>query len=495
MLDVTDPLVHGTDGSTPFYHSTSRGDFRAGGAFVMSATSSSLYGKSQEVIRHVRTVDLSAETTDAAKEAWLEANLTEAPYQIAPGRFDKYHQVNNMDYQWPGPGRSTTTTWASNSPEEAQYTYWKNFMRNFYASASWPINNEGYQAKVPFNGANEWGVLDSSTGNMWWYNQDVRYYEPDGVGGFKFVDRWINLGPITGNPRTNVTFDNCLWDLMNSEKTGIIAIRSCDHVTFDSCAFVNRRDDNPAKSGNLAAMDRRMSILIDRQEPGPGDGFSEQRGTRTRRFTLTNIFARPNNIPTNLDMEWFDSATYHAATVGTPQEVVAANGSRRWDNIIGPMSVEFGKVTARPGYSPAGEGIGGYRAADDGGATNQNSISLSLQLSGLDLRGETIEFVLVPGTGNFDSSPANSTFLTDWQTAGYPLPELATDRTFPDGENHEYLKYPAVFQPYIEDTVNTPLREWNWVALWNGTLYTDGTALFNDLPKVAGWIDPNTFNY
>ena len=495
MLDVTDVLAHGTDNSEPFYYTTSRGDFRSGGALVMSTTSSSLYGKSQEVIRHVRTVDLSAEATDVDKAAWLEANLTEAPYQIAPGRFDKYHLVNNMDYQWPGPGRSTSTAWASGSTGGSEYTYWKNFMRNFYASASWPINNEGYQAKVPFNGANEWGVRDSSTGNMWWYNNDVRYYEPDGAGGFKFVDRWINLGPITGNPRTQIKFENCLWDMMACEKTGIVSIRSGDHITLDTCAFVNRRDDNPAKSSNLASMDRSMSIQIDRQAPGPGDGFSEQRGTRSRRVTLNNIFARPNNIPGNLDMQWFESAAYHAAVQGTPQEVVAANGSRRWDNIIGPTDIHLGKVTALPGYSPAGEGIGGYRGAGDSAATSDNTVNMGLRLSGLDLRGETVEFVLVPGTGNLDGSPANATFLADWQTAGYPLPELATDVTFPDGENHEYLKYPAVFVPYIEDTVNTPLREWNWVALWNGTLYTDGTALFNALPKVAGWIDPETFSY
>lgn len=495
MLDVSDPLAHGTDGSTPFYYSTSRGDFRAGGCHVQSVTSASLYGKSAEVLRHVKSVDLSAQTTDAAKEAWLEANLTEAPYQIAPGRFDKYDGFD-LDKQWPGPNRSTTgPTWPADSPQEAEYFSWRNFMRNFYGSASWPIGNEGYQAKVPFNGANEWLIRDSSTRNMWWYNQDIRYYAPDPQGGFKFVDRWQNLGPITGNPRLESNFENCLFDLMASEKTGIINLRSVDHITFDGCAFVNRRDDNPAKQSNLASMDRAMRIKVDRQEPGSGDGFNEQRGSRSRRITLKNLFARPNNIPTNLDMDWFDSAAYHAAVVGTPQEVVAANGTRRWDNIIGPMSFEVGKVVGLPGYSPAGEGIGGYKGRFDSSSTNENNVSFGFQLSGLDLRGQTIELVLIPGTGSLATSPNNSTFINAWAAAGYPLPELANDVEFPNGEFETYLKYPEVFQSYIDDTDNTPLREWDWVALWNGTLYVDGTTLFNDLPKVAGWINPNTFNY
>ena len=491
MLDVANPLVHGTDSSTPFRH---QGNYRSGGSIVMSATASSLYGKTQEVFRHVKTVDLSGEATDVDKEAWLTANLTAAPYQIAPGRFDRLTSINNMDYQWPGPGRDAwTTEWSGAGSTE--YVSWRNFMRNQYASASYAQGTEGYQTRVPFNGANEWIVKDSSTGNMWYFDNDVRNYESDGAGGYKFVDRWINMGPISGNPRTNVTINNCLFDNMSNEKVGFVSLRASDHVTISNCAFVNRRDDDPAVVGLLSVLDRGQQILVDRQSPGSGDGFNENRGCRTRRLTLSNILARPNNITTNRDMDWFDNPAYLAATEGTEQEVVSASGVRRWDNIIGDVGISFGKISARAGYSPAGEGIGGYREAGVSEGTSTNEVDMGLQLSGLDLRGETIEFVLVPGTGNTVADPPDAGFLAAWQTAGYPLPALATDVTFPDGENHEYLKYPAVFESYINDVDTYPLREWSWVALWNGTVYTDGGALFAALPKYAGWINPDTFPF
>jgi hypothetical protein len=85
--------------------------------------------------------------------------------------------------------------------------------------------------------------------------------------------------------------------------------------------------------------------------------------------------------------------------------------------------------------------------------------------------------------------------MAAWQAAGYPLPELADDVTFPDGEMHDYLKYPPVFEPYLNDIAGYPLTNWSWVILWddgNGvTAYESGADLFNDMPKVAGWVDPD----
>lgn len=491
FLDSSDPRTYGTPTSEPFYYN---GVYRANGSIAMSATLSTepQYGKTGEVIREVRA-EVVVGADDAEKKAWLTSNRTGAPYHISAARVDDIHRVG-LDKQWRYQNQGSGDLWTG--ADKAAFENWVAGFKRNYAGASWAEGDEGYQECVPFSGGNEWGVRDTTTNNMWWYNNDVRFYENDPNGGYKFVDGWENHGPITGNSRTSVTLDNVLIDVMTPEKRTMVKFNSTDHVVMKDSCFIRRLDDNPAK-GAQAGVFREARISVDRESVYSWDGFSDMRGTRSRRVTLDNIFTRPHNTQTNLNAtDWYTNSSYHAALQGTAHELVTAGGQRRHDNMLGSIQFSLGKIEPRVGYTDSGMGVGGHRSAEETGASSESVDQFSFTLSaGLDLRNQVIEFVLCPATSDAADTEADPTFLTAWSTAGYPLPEIRDDVVFPDGENHDYLYYPPVFDTYRNDIDNYPLRYWSWVAVYNGNHYTDGSALAAALPTISDWVDPDTFNY
>jgi len=490
FLDSSDPLTYGTPNSTPFYYDDV---YRANGCIAMTTTLSTepQYGKTAEVIREVRSEAIPG-ADDAAKKQWLTANMTGAPYHISAARIDDIYG-KGVDKQWRFENQGTGAAWAG-ADKNAFENWVAGFKRN-YVGASWAEGTEGYQEPVPFSGGNEWGVRDTTTNNMWWYNNDVRFYEEDPSGGYKFVDGWENHGPISGNGRTKVTIDNVLLDVMTPEKRTMMKFTSTDHLVIKDSCFIRRLDDNPSKGAQLGTF-RESRISVDRESVYSWDGFSDLRGTRSRRVTLDNITARAHNTQINVSAsDWYTSTPFHQALQGTDQELVTASGQRRYDNIFGPIQFALAKIEPRPGYTDSGMGIGGHRSASEGSATSEVQVDFGITLSGLDLRGQLIEFVLVPATSDVAGTAPDAGFLSTWAAAGYPMPEVVSDVVFPDGENHEYLKYPTLFDTYRNDIATYPLRYWSWVAVWNGNHYTEGQALEAALPKVAGWIDPETFNY
>jgi len=556
MRDPTNPNVFGSDLSTPRWSTGSiqsgggsQIGYRGGGCFVSSATANNLQGAGQHILRVAQTIDLSSAPTEEGKVALIEAAFpSEAPYTVSIGHYERYQGHIDSAYNFDFPGRpanhraeylqyvgppGTSDTWESlrDQYNEASdefkyynalkggYDFWSGDLKLRYAVPSYPNADEGRQAVVPFrSGCNEWMIRDTSTGNMWWYNNDWRGYEEKSPGQYGMVNRYVNLGPISGNPKTLLEFDQCLFDAMHPEKTTVMGIRGADHVVIKDTAFIRRLDDagtvqylhqGQPRTHNPLRFNRYWRIEVDGKPISPYDGFNDNRGVRTRRVTLDNLNVRPTNCPTDNKTDFLDpngSSTtkdyayyqgYRDAVRGTIDEVQDSNGNIRWDNLIGWLEIRLFKVDPRSDFAPSGEGIGGNLSSNKNGgsATCSNNAEITLQLSGLDLLGQTLECVLVPGSGPGRANGPDSTFMAAWQAAGYPLPELADDVTFPDGEMHDYLKYPPVFEPYLNDIAGYPLTNWSWVILWddgNGvTAYESGADLFNDMPKVAGWVDPD----
>lgn len=561
MRDAANPYVFGSDLSTPKWSGgsvesggASQIGFRGGGCFVSSVTTNNQQGSGQHILRVAQTIDLSSAATEEDKAALIEATFPdEAPYTVSVGHYERYlgyvdaaynndfsgrpsnHRAEDLQYVGP-PG--TSDTWLSLRNQytkgTVQYNYyntvsqgydwWAGNLKLRYAVPSYPLSTEGRQAIVPFrSGCNEWMIRDTSTGNMWWYNNDWRRYEEKNPGQYGMINRYVNLGPITGNPKTFQEFDQCLFDAMHPEKNTVMGLRGADHTVIKDTAFIRRLDD----AGNLQytyrppsgqvdtrthsplRFNRYWRIEVDGKPMSPYDGFNDNRGTRSRRVTLSNLNVRPTNCPTDNKTDFLDPSGnasvkdyayyqgYRDAVRGTVHEVQDAAGNIRWDNLIGWLEIRLYKIDPSNDFTPSGEGIGGNRSISKtgGSATCTNNPEITLQLSGLDLAGQTLECVLVPGSGPGRDNGPDSTFMAAWQSAGYPLPELANDVTFPDGANHDYFKYPPVFTPYLNDIAGYPLTNWSWVILWDdgggATAYESGTDLFNAMPKVAGWVNPD----
>ncbi len=561
MRDATNPYVFGSDLSTPKWSGGSVDDgggsqigYRGGGCFVSSATTNNQQGSGQHILRVAQTIDLSSAATEEDKAALIAATFPdEAPYTVSVGHYERYVGYVDAAYNFDFPGRpanhraedlqyvgppGTSDTWLSLRNQYAAtsdeykyynavgqgYAWWSGNLKLRYAVPSYPLSTEGHQAVVPFrSGCNEWMIRDTSTGNMWWYNNDWRRYEEKSPGQYGMLNRYVNLGPITGNPKTLLEFDQCLFDAMHPEKTTVMGIRGADHVVIKDTSFIRRLDDagtvqytykpgtaqEETRTHNPLRFNRYWRIEIDGKPMSSYDGFNDNRGTRTRRVTLNNLNVRPTNCPTDNKTDFLDPngtgnpkdynyySGYRDAVRGTANEVQDAAGNIRWDNLIGWLEIRLFKVDPRSDFTPSGEGIGGNRSSSKSGgsATCENNPEITLQLSGLNLLGQTLECVLVPGAGPGSANGPDSDFMTAWAAAGYPLPELADDVVFPDGEAHDYFKYPAVFEPYLNDVAAYPLTNWSWVILWddgNGvTPYESGTALFDAMPKVAGWVDPD----
>lgn len=526
VMDVRDPATFGTYTSEPRSWGSGNG-WRTSGGIVIAATVNNQQGSNQLVMRHVVSVDMTAQVSDTDKAAYLEANYVGADYALAPGKFDRAAAImdqadaikssvpaahqNVAEFQYPGPV-GDTQTWAqlrsaASGTARDYYTFmdngydwWSGDLKTHFSAPSWPQGNEGYQKIVPWrSGANEWLVRDTSTGNMWWYNNDWRQFEEKASGQIEAVNRWVNLGPITGNPKTRVDIEKVLIDCTLSEKTSIINVHAADHTTIKDSSLINRLNDYDAVMNPLTKR-RYWRIEIDNGSMSSTDGLNDNRGTRCRRVTLDNVLCRPNNTPTNISDDFLTSTASnwvdYRNAVNSGPDAVGTPSNPNYGNLCGWVELRLYKVDPNPSFPGSGEGVGGRASSQTGGgstATCDNNPELTLQVSGLDLRGQVVEFVLVPGSGPGSANGPVSQFLTDWATAGYPLPEIATDVTFPDGSNHEYMKYPAVFEPYIDDVDNYPLRNWSWVGLWNGTVYTSGITLFNDLPKYAGWVNPDDY--
>ena len=491
MLDSTSLATYGFAESTPYYLANSNTRYRSDGALTTTSC--------WEMLRCVRSEDLSAQTTDEAKAEWLTANLTAAEPYISTKFVERY-------------ARASAQAGSSYILIDDGNFYQSNIQ--CYQAPSFPIGTEGYQDVIPWKQTrvnNEWMVRDSSTNNMWFFDNTLIRYESDGSGGYKHIDRWVNLGPVTGNNHTSHILDNVLLDISDCQKDDFVKIATVDHITFTNCGIVSRASDDASNNyERLYDSFGTISIVIDGEgQPSPLDGMGDSKANASRRVTLQNLDIRPNNVP-RADFEFYDNQSYLTAVAGTEFEVrpndTSGNptGPIRVDNLTMPIKFELKSICSRSEFTPSGPGYAGARHGGYPGGSEESTAILSaifgMQLTGRDLRAVTIEFILVPGAlvnGKPDYSEsrvANSTFTTAWASAGYPLPELRTDVQFPDGENHEYMWYPEVFQDYLNNPQDHPISSWTWVAIYNGNMYEEGTPLESALPAYPGWQDPDTFN-